>query len=689
MKLSRTKWLSVSIITLSCFVTSVVVFGSEDSNTPTVGDAPSLTAGAPSKLELQRMPNGDLEVRVNNEVPRAPNLGSMIVPPTFVIVTYDELDPYCQNSRSDIRKSILGHPILFDESAGFHFLNDGFLQFGDGAAGINTEPQGIFQESTNELLPLNKEYKRLGISSENSVKPRTEIHDGQLNASKDSDNQSFPSAPPLTSSAKTDHVIKSLKNGAVFIAPEQFTEFNCEDVRISLRKHAVAFLDVADKAVSAYQISGGFGAVSIFVHGHRLRLNDALVCITRMQAATLADTVKMKMVNYGKVTERDYRDCRIFKANFGIAGLLARMPLVMEKLSDPVRCPPWLSNSVLNSIARQPELSQQDEPKGEALCADLSNLKALDEQQVQLFQKICHEPDAYFYYAQPEQYQLLGVPEAKLSKRWSETEKEKMRKAILSIMQRVPGLILSATGGNKIALVRTTSLDRQELLGSRTGVIFVNDLFFQSSVLIHPYFLVHELLHQADTASHLSLSREWIRLARQTRATENIKQNSLENTKLPDHNSAPSQSNKSISETFAYYFTEYIFPFLLRVNTAETRRFSRQFLCPSDEEMQFNAHYIRGQLAFRTGALQEAREEYLTARSLKPSVARVYLGLAGTYHGDLANLELSRKYCTKACELFSFANVAPTEYYFSKARAGRDWAKRELFYESTHKNKEE
>jgi hypothetical protein len=203
MKHCRTKWVSVSIITLNCLFISGAVFGSEDSNTPTVVDAPSLSEGAMSKLVLQRTPNGDLEVRINKEVPRARIFGSTILPHPVVLID-DKFDPYLQNTRSEIRKSILGHPILFDESAGFHFLNDGYLQYSDGLAGIVAEPQGIVEEHKNELLPLNKEqetlYKRisteiddyiqfmepneykhypneyedLGISSENSVKPWTE-----------------------------------------------------------------------------------------------------------------------------------------------------------------------------------------------------------------------------------------------------------------------------------------------------------------------------------------------------------------------------------------------------------------------------------------------------------------------------------------------------------------------------------
>jgi tetratricopeptide (TPR) repeat protein len=513
------------------------------------------------------------------------------------------------------------------------------------------------------------------------------LHDAHSIASKDEVSLSLPSAPPPKSTAKNDHATSSLESGALFIAKEQAIELNYEDVRISLRKHAVAFLVIADKAVSVYQISGGHGSIRIFVRHHCVRLNDASLCVITLQSATSADVVKVKMVNYGKMDERDYEGCRIFKSKFGVAGLISRIPLVKENLADPVKCPPWLSTSVLNSIARQPELSQREESEGEALCADLLNLEALDQEQARLFQNISHDPNAYFCFAQPEQYQRLGkLPEAASSKQWSESEKEVLRQAILSVLHRVPGLLLSATSGNKIALCRLSSVDKQDSTksGSRTGIIFIPDSFFQAPVQMHRYYLVHELLHQADTACHISYSGEWIRLAKRLRANKKAKQNSLKNMDLPHQGTSIFRSDGNLGEDFAYYFTEYVFPLQFRVNIAETKQFSKQFLRPSGEEMQFNAHYTLGQLAFRTGTLQQAREEYLAARSLKPSVARVYLGLADTYHGGLANLKMNLKYCTTACELFSFAGVPPNEHYYSLARSGRDWAKRKIYFDRLH-----
>ncbi len=309
--------------------------------------------------------------------------------------------------------------------------------------------------------------------------------------------------------------------------------------------------------------------------------------------------------------------------------------------------------------------------------------KFLSAAQAELFRRISNDPDSYVYFAEPAQSRTAGSLSSGFGfKQWSDAEKEKLKSNFSDILHRAPGLLLSAAANNKIALYRVSSLrhgiNDVVVLKCSTGLILVPDEFLETAK--HSHFLIHELLHLADSANHLSYSKDWIEFANPIIVQIREKENSASPKNLPLLAASTRKNGiwpnledcRNLSEAFASYFAEYVEGTDFPCDSVQIKRFSPHFLLPKPEELLFTEHFVSGQLAFKAKNFELAGSEFNEARKLDSSVARVYLALAGTSHG-MHQYKKALRYCEKACNAFAAAGVPGTEDSFAWALAWRDW----------------
>jgi hypothetical protein len=343
----------------------------------------------------------------------------------------------------------------------------------------------------------------------------------------------------------------------------------------------------------------------------------------------------------------------------------------------------------INSDQLSPEISIAKSPRRDRWQIDIDDFPPINEQQRKIFKKISHDPDKYTYFINPDQYKIIGgndvLPKGSVPKTWTMVERTKINQVISAVLQRLPGLFTTATSGNKIALCRIFNEDyrsREVILSSKPGMIFVPDAFFETSSFRCKYF-AHELLHLSDVACQRSLSREWVKFANPTiykirqqsklYSPEDLDSIIRKSNVWPDLNGCT-----NLEESFAWYFTEYLFPTDFKFDLKEIRRFDYCFMQPQPREKLFIMHSTRGYLALVTKNLGSARSEFLAAQKLSPLVGRVYLGLAGTYYHTRRSTEISLAYCNKACEIFRRDGVPRDDYYFALALRCRDRAAQKL-----------
>ncbi|MBS1954823.1 MAG: hypothetical protein JST89_11590 [Cyanobacteria bacterium SZAS-4] len=106
------------------------------------------------------------------------------------------------------------------------------------------------------------------------------------------------------------------------------------------------------------------------------------------------------------------------------------------------------------------------------------------------------------------------------TKTWTETERLQFAAVWKQVCERVPGLALRATHGQRLRVVREQGRQvpknflevSSASASSGNGVLILYDTFFTSDGPTLVPMTIHELAHEADLYRHLSLSSEWINL---------------------------------------------------------------------------------------------------------------------------------------------------------------------------------
>lgn len=304
----------------------------------------------------------------------------------------------------------------------------------------------------------------------------------------------------------------------------------------------------------------------------------------------------------------------------------------------------------------------------------------LDNDQAALYARVDHDPNHYVEFMPAERNPVL--PPVYSLKSWTQSEKEAVTRLVAQVLNRAPGLLLAASGSSTIKLFRIRS-SRDEGHGvtrliARSGVILVPDAYFHTAKQFH--FLLHELLHLADSGNHLSYSKDWVQFANPI--IQQLRRQS-KNKSITDQAKLWISANRNnlwpdtffgcqnLTEAFAFYFTEYVEGSEFRCDPIQIQRFRSHILSPTDQELSFTKHFVAGQNAYERDYLL-ARSEFSAANELDPSVARVYLGLAGTYFhtGDIERELALQK---QALDAFEAAGVPETEDYFAWTRAWYQW----------------
>jgi len=280
------------------------------------------------------------------------------------------------------------------------------------------------------------------------------------------------------------------------------------------------------------------------------------------------------------------------------------------------------------------------------------------------------------------------LPSSYTVKPWTTSEKAIFTRHIRTLLHRAPGLLLSAAGGNKIVVLRisairsiTEDIGVRIRLESLQGLLLVPDGFFLSN---HPLrALIHELLHLADSANHLSYSKDWAdfanpiitRIRRKEKGLSRKRSAALEQFNY-EHGIWPDfEGCENLREAFASYFTEYVDGTGFPCELVQIKRFSPRFLTPTPEELLFTEHFVNGLVDCDARNFSLARSEFEHAENIDASVARIYLELARTVR---PNDELTLECFDKACRLFAASGVPRSEVYFRWVVACRKWLEQRL-----------
>lgn len=229
---------------------------------------------------------------------------------------------------------------------------------------------------------------------------------------------------------------------------------------------------------------------------------------------------------------------------------------------------------------------------------------------------------------------------------WKPGEKELFLKMLSEVTRCAPGLIKRAANGKKLHVCRVTDLpfsattagsfDAEAL--TRPDAILIPDVFFEGSRKAQLRCFLHELVHSADMAGEIALSRDWIRFAQPTiselRCEATFGQPERRAGRIiPPHNAWPTLYGcENLTEALAEYFAaDAIGSDDFKFDPAFRQIFMHRLTQSSKKHAHFMTVYKQGSRLYNEHKYDLAIEKLLEARKLDPSAPGTHSCLAACY----------------------------------------------------------
>jgi tetratricopeptide (TPR) repeat protein len=250
---------------------------------------------------------------------------------------------------------------------------------------------------------------------------------------------------------------------------------------------------------------------------------------------------------------------------------------------------------------------------------------------------------------------------------WTVAEKNAVRPVVQKIFEQLPGLVVHAAGGRKIALLKSGLPHEAQAKTSAVSVpegFLFSDGFFIDDKDYQRHVLVHELVHGSDFGGQIAFSKEWVGFANpvitELRDTCKLHHPGEFSDDLVKGKWVSFYGTANLSEALAEYF---------RFANLDARRFrvdpafatfAEKLKSPSKEELEFQDHLKNAFVYFRAGKHEDAIVEMEKSLKLKPDASWVMVHIAASYSlkPDYPKaLAISRK----ALKLLQEAGVPDTE----------------------------
>lgn len=259
---------------------------------------------------------------------------------------------------------------------------------------------------------------------------------------------------------------------------------------------------------------------------------------------------------------------------------------------------------------------------------------------------------------------------------WKAGEKEQFTRVLKEVSNCAPGLITRAAAGKKLHVCRVKDLpfsattagsfDAEAL--TRPDSILIPDVFFEGSRKAQLRCFLHELVHSADMAGQIALSRDWIRFAHPTISELRCeatfgKPERKAGRLVPPHNAWPTMYGcENLTEALAEYFAAHAVgsPEDFEFDPAFRRQFAPRLMQTSKKHARFMIVYKQGSKLYNERKYDAAIEKLLEAKKLDGSAPGTHSCLAAcyAYKGDY---DTSLKYAATADRVLKKTGVPAGE----------------------------
>lgn len=259
--------------------------------------------------------------------------------------------------------------------------------------------------------------------------------------------------------------------------------------------------------------------------------------------------------------------------------------------------------------------------------------------------------------------------------KWKPGEKEQFTRMLGEVSKCAPGLITRAASGHQLHIVRVSDLpfsattagafDADAL--TRPDAILIPDVFFENSRRLQLRCFLHELVHSADMAGQIALSKEWVRFANpiisesRCEATFGHLERRAGRTITP-HNAWPSMYGcENLTEALAEYFAaRAIGTEDFQFDPVFGKQFASQLMHATKKSAQFLSVYKAGSKLYNEKKYEAAIPVLLEARKLDPSVPGTDACLAACY-AYTGKYDICLKYAAAALKSLKKYGVPPGE----------------------------
>lgn len=246
---------------------------------------------------------------------------------------------------------------------------------------------------------------------------------------------------------------------------------------------------------------------------------------------------------------------------------------------------------------------------------------------------ISKNAEDYFEFvdAMPESSELHDL------RAWNAEEKAAVRVAFENVFEQLPGLVVHAAGGRKLAFFRS-GLDREEQSKASAyrlpeGLLF-SDGFFNGDPQYAVEVFLHELVHCADFGGQIAFSKDWVQFAdpiiSELRETNKLLHPGEFSDTLVKGKWVSYYGTANLSEALAEYFRV-----AMKSSDSAANRpfapFAEKLKFPTKEELQFQDRVKNASIFLRAHKYDEAIIELKEAQKLIPQTAWVSIQLAAAH----------------------------------------------------------
>ena len=247
---------------------------------------------------------------------------------------------------------------------------------------------------------------------------------------------------------------------------------------------------------------------------------------------------------------------------------------------------------------------------------------------------------------------------------WKENEKTPVRHILGKILKKLPGLVIHAAAGRKIALLRATPDDKDESASALPEGIRIADGFFEAGPLFRMEALVHELVHSADLGGQIELSKSWVMFAHpiisNIRTANKLSAEKLSDDEVIKNNWVSLYGTTNLGEALAEYFPAVELGVSNFNGDPAFADFADRLKAPTEKDLKFLDHYKNGRVFYYANLYDSAISEFEKARNLDPNAAMVPIYLSSC-HGQKQQFPRSLFESDRALTLVIQAGVPDCE----------------------------